>query len=82
MRHDAMNPAPDRGARRGGERVRLGLLLACLAGARRVRARIYAAASWPAQALNLLWVNPDWFTQEDVVFSSGARVYRSAPRSR
>lgn len=35
-----------------------------------------AAASWPAQALNLLWVNPDGFTQEDVLFSSGARVYR------
>jgi hypothetical protein len=35
-----------------------------------------AAASWPAEALNLLWVNPDGFTQEDVLFSSGARVYR------
>jgi hypothetical protein len=35
-----------------------------------------AAASWPGEALNLLWVNPDGFTQEDVLFSSGARVYR------
>ena len=47
------------------------------AGATRCRpSGSQAAAPWPAQALNLLWVNPDGFTQEDVLFSSGAGVYR------
>lgn len=34
------------------------------------------AASFPLQARNLLWVNPDGFIEEDVFFVRGRRVYR------
>ena len=35
-------------------------------------------ALWPAQARNLLWLNPDGFYQEDVLFARAQRVYRVA----
>ncbi len=34
------------------------------------------AASFPPQARNLRWVNPDSFIEEDVLFTRGRRVYR------
>lgn len=37
-----------------------------------------APALWPAQAHNLLWLNPDGFYQEDVLFARAQRVYRVA----
>jgi hypothetical protein len=36
------------------------------------------SASGPSQARNLVWVNPDGFTEEDVFLIRGSRVYRVA----